>query len=60
MEDDIAEATRVFGGDWQVNGVQGNATLIETLCKEQYAQGLVERQVEPAEVFAEFQRSLHP
>ena len=60
MEDDIAEATRVFGGDWQVNGVQGNATLIETLCKEQYAQGLVERQVEPAEVFAEFERSLHP
>lgn len=57
MEDDIAEAIAVFGGDWQPNGVKANATLIETLCKEQYAQGLVKRQVEPAEVFAEFERA---
>jgi 4,5-dihydroxyphthalate decarboxylase len=56
MEDDIAEAIQVFGGDWQRNGVQANATLIETLCKEQYAQGLVKRRVEPAEVFADFER----
>jgi 4,5-dihydroxyphthalate decarboxylase len=60
MEDDIAEATRLFGGDWQVNGVQRNATLIATLCKEQYAQGLVTRELDPADVFAEFERSLHP
>jgi 4,5-dihydroxyphthalate decarboxylase len=56
MEDEIAEATRVFGGDWQVNGVQRNQRLIATLCREQYAQGLVTRAVDPAEVFAEFAR----
>ena len=56
MEDEIAEATQVFGGDWQVNGVQPNMTLIETLCREQHLQGLVKRQVDPAEVFAEFGR----
>ena len=58
MEDDIAEATRVFGGDWQVNGTHRNATLIATLCREQYAQGLVTREVDPANVFAEFDRLL--
>ena len=57
MEDDIAEATRVFGGEWQVNGAQRNATLIATLCKEQFVQGLVTREVDPADVFAEFERS---
>ena len=57
MEDDIAEAIGVFGGDWQPNGVRANAKVIETLCKEQYEQGLVTRQVEPAEVFAEFERA---
>lgn len=57
MEDEIAEAIRVFGGDWQPNGVNANATMIEALCREQYAQGLVTGQVEPAAVFAEFERA---
>src|SRR5262245_33450038 len=44
MEDEIAEATRVFGGDWQPNGVTANARMIEALCREQRVQGLVTRQ----------------
>jgi 4,5-dihydroxyphthalate decarboxylase len=57
MEDDIAEATRVFGGDWQVNGVGPTRAMIETFCREQHVQGLVDRAVAPAEVFAEFERA---
>jgi 4,5-dihydroxyphthalate decarboxylase len=57
MEDDIAEATRVFGGDWQVNGVGPTRAMIETFCREQHVQGLVDRAVDPAEVFAEFERA---
>jgi len=59
MEDEIAEATRLFGGDWQPNGVRANARMIEALCREQHVQGLVTRQVEPAEVFAEFERAVN-
>jgi 4,5-dihydroxyphthalate decarboxylase len=57
MEDEIADAIRVFGGDWQPNGVEANTTMITALCREQYAQGLVQREVEVAEVFAEFERA---
>jgi 4,5-dihydroxyphthalate decarboxylase len=56
MEEEIEEAIRVIGGDWQPNGVEANGTLIKTLCEEEYAQGLVKRPIDPAEIFAEFER----
>jgi 4,5-dihydroxyphthalate decarboxylase len=56
MEEEIDEASRVFGGDWQRNGVEANGSLIKTLCEEEYAQGLVKRPIDPSEVFAEFER----
>jgi 4,5-dihydroxyphthalate decarboxylase len=56
MEEEIEDAIRVFGGDWQPNGSEANGDLIKTLCEEEYAQGLVKRPVDPAEVFAEFER----
>jgi 4,5-dihydroxyphthalate decarboxylase len=57
IQDEIDEATRVFGGDWQANGVAANARMIEALCREQYEQGLVQRRLDPEQVFAEFARA---
>jgi 4,5-dihydroxyphthalate decarboxylase len=57
MEEEIEEAIRVFGGDWQPNGVEANGNLIKTLCEEEHAQGLLKGRIDPAEVFAEFERA---
>jgi 4,5-dihydroxyphthalate decarboxylase len=57
FQDEIDEATRVFGGDWQPNGVAANSRMIAALCREQFEQGLVERRLDPEQVFAEFARA---
>lgn len=56
MEQEIEEAIRVRGDDWQPSGVVANSKVITTLCEEEYAQGLVARRIDPAEVFADFER----
>jgi 4,5-dihydroxyphthalate decarboxylase len=44
----------LMGADWQPSGVSANRHVIAALCDEEMAQGLVERPVDPASVFAEF------
>lgn len=53
---DLEETVATFGQDWQPNGVAANRAMVETFCEEQFAQGLVERKVDPDMVFAEFER----
>ena len=57
MEDEFEQTERTFGADWNPCGVEPNRRLIETLCNEEFDQGLLGRRLHPAEVFAEFGRS---
>jgi 4,5-dihydroxyphthalate decarboxylase len=54
--DDIEQARKLVGEDWQPYGVVPNRKVIAALCEEQYAQGLVERPFDPAKAFADFER----
>jgi 4,5-dihydroxyphthalate decarboxylase len=55
---DIEETAALLGQDWQPSGVSANRNVIAALCAEELAQGLVTRPIDPAEVFAEFERVL--
>ena len=52
---DIEEAKGLFGPDWRPNGVEPNRKVVQTLCDEVFAQGLVGRKLDGATVFAEFE-----
>jgi 4,5-dihydroxyphthalate decarboxylase len=51
---DIEDTMALLGADWQPSGVTANKTAIAALCEEELAQGLIERPIDPATVFAEF------
>ena len=51
---ELEEATALIGEDWWPNGVAANRHVIRAMCEEQAAQGLVEKQVDPESVFAEY------
>jgi 4,5-dihydroxyphthalate decarboxylase len=51
---DIEDTMALMGADWQPGGVSANTRVIATLCEEELAQGLIERPLDPASVFAEF------
>ena len=53
---DIEEARRLVGEDWQPYGVEPNRRVIAALCEEQYAQGLVQQPFDPAAAFADFEQ----
>ena len=53
---EIEEARTLVGEDWQPYGVVPNRAVIAALCQEQYAQGLVEKPLDPAAAFADFER----
>ncbi len=56
---ELEETTSLMGDDWKPSGVRANRKGIEGLCAEEYAQGLIERPIDPAVVFAEFEAVLH-
>lgn len=51
---DLEETMAVLGADWQPSGIAANRHVVAALCEEELAQGLVERPIDPASVFAEF------
>lgn len=55
---EIEETASLMGADWQPNGVTANRKVIQALCEEESAQKLVERPIDPATVFADFDQLL--
>jgi 4,5-dihydroxyphthalate decarboxylase len=53
---DIEKTEEVLGAGWQANGVEPNLRMIETMCQEEFAQGLVAQPLDSRAVFAEFER----
>ena len=53
---DIEDASELFGHDWQPNGIEPNRKMIQTLCDEELAQGLILAPLEATTVFAEFEQ----
>ncbi len=45
----------MLGADWQANGVEPNLPMIETMCREELAQGLIAQPLDSRVVFAEFE-----
>lgn len=55
---DLEQATRLFGHDWQPYGVEPNRRMIQTLCDEELAQGLIAEPLDASTVFAEFEQAM--
>ena len=53
---DFEETAALMGRNWQPNGVEANRKVIQAMCEEQYAQGLVATPDDPTDVFAEFEQ----
>ena len=53
---DIEDASELFGYDWQPHGIEPNRKMIQTLCDEELAQGLILAPLEATTVFAEFEQ----
>jgi 4,5-dihydroxyphthalate decarboxylase len=51
---EMEETAALMGADWHPSGVSANRRVIEALCEEEFAQGLIDRRLDPAAVFAEF------
>jgi 4,5-dihydroxyphthalate decarboxylase len=54
---EIEDTTALFGEDWSPYGVEQNLKVIQMLCDEQLAQGLVSKRQDAAQVFPEFEAS---
>ncbi len=54
---EIEVSQALLGRDWNPSGVPANAGMIQALCDELLAQGLVSRRVDAAEVFYDFERA---
>ena len=52
---ELEETTALLGEDWHPYGVEENRDVIETLCREEYEQGLIDEPLDPDTVFAEFE-----
>lgn len=55
---DLEAAAQLFGGDWQPFGIEPNRVMLDTLCAEQYDQGLIPEPIDGPGAFAEFARVL--
>ena len=53
---DLEEEAELLGPDFQFYGTRGNRPMIAAFCEEQWAQKLVPRRLDPAEVFDDFDR----
>ncbi len=52
---DVEQATAVMGFDWQPNGLtEGNLRMVQALCDEQLAQGLLDKPMRAEDAFTEF------
>jgi 4,5-dihydroxyphthalate decarboxylase len=56
---DLEETTQLLGYDWQPYGVEPNLKMIQALCDEELAQGLIEQPLVASEVFAEFEQAMN-
>ena len=52
---ELEEVGALMGPRWNANGVEPNRPMIQALCDELHAQGLIGRPLEAAAVFAEFE-----
>ncbi|MPZ44572.1 MAG: hypothetical protein GEV05_14455 [Betaproteobacteria bacterium] len=55
---EIEDTTTLFGEDWSPYGIEQNLKVIQMLCDEQLAQGLVSKRQDARQVFPEFEASL--
>jgi len=55
---DIEETIEILGPDWQPYGVEPNRRMIQSLCDEEFAQGLIAQPLDSAAVFAEFKQAM--
>jgi 4,5-dihydroxyphthalate decarboxylase len=54
LVEDLEDAMARMGPDWQAYGVEKNRTMIQALCDEMLAQGLIDRSVGVDEVFSDY------
>jgi 4,5-dihydroxyphthalate decarboxylase len=52
---ELEQDTRLMGQDLHPYGVEPNRRMIEAFCEEQFAQGLVQKRLDPSFAFAEFE-----
>jgi hypothetical protein len=55
---DLEEAVASLGRDWRPYGFGPNLGMIQTLCDELLAQGLISEPLDPSNVFADFHRAM--
>jgi 4,5-dihydroxyphthalate decarboxylase len=55
---DLEDAAGLLGRDWRPYGVEPNRRMIQTLCDEELAQGLISEPLDPAALFADFERAM--
>lgn len=51
---DLEVTEQVLGADWQAHGIEPNQRMIQALCEEEYAQGLIPEPLDHKAVFQEF------
>jgi len=54
---EIEEVAAIMGPNWHQNGFAVNRHVVQALCDEMHAQGLLSQQVDGAAVFAEYERT---
>ena len=55
---DLEETAGTLGRDWRPYGVEPNRRMIQTLCDEELAQGLISEALDPSALFADFERAM--
>ena len=55
--DELERMERLLGPHWQAHGIEPNRAAITTFCDEMFAQGIIDRPIDPASVFADFERA---
>ncbi|NLE58505.1 MAG: hypothetical protein GX616_09105 [Planctomycetes bacterium] len=53
---DFEDMDECVGKAWAAYGIEPNRKMIEAMCEEMLAQGLVDRPIDPASVFADFEK----
>jgi 4,5-dihydroxyphthalate decarboxylase len=56
---ELEETTNLLGQDWQAYGVEPNRKMVQALCEELHAQGIVEFPIDPGAAFADFERLIN-
>lgn len=55
--EELEDVREILGPNWQAHGVAVNRTMTAALCEEIHAQGIIDRPVDPSEVFARFEQA---